>query len=1244
MKTSQLILSLSAAFAFSAMAAAPMGVPISVTNGEITDPPALDKDAFVVEGALEAIKVPTKGWRIAWDLTEEEKGNVTSGVNIIETNAVVRGVVMPALRLELTKGSYTRRHPVITLDFPINGTEYNILSFIGKVEVPNADKKKMLGDCEATYTGWYSFQFNKYFDNFGVGVYDNHFNWPSLEVTTTHYLTHDFPASRTADGFTDFAWDMLHGFHDGNKGVAVDRIKEINFHYDTRKIPEGETVVITIANPKLVKGAHVKYDEPELYQAWLDFKKNYTPDYSNSDRYGRAGWLYSLVEEPKFADEDKRAAYPKTGFIKDPISLFGERGRPAEIVVDLSDEIFIDKIIKLTGRDYEARAMRGYEIAVARHGAFFLQEWLKKITDANFPVLLKPTQTKTPKIFLGATFAKDLFPEDIKALGEARAKDGYAIRVKDGNIYIFGVVPAGTYYGIRAFLENNTDLIWAMPGNSGAVYTKNRYLRITWADARSIPVFVQRSWGNFSSGYAGGTSELGRIPMSGGHYFCPQYYNQSEGINDFNPVIDGKRHTKWREQTSMACINHPDFEKRASEIVPNVVNNKYAKGHYANYTVFGPDDNYGVCECELCSKPIQTKDGRWINPKDNYNEFYSAWFYSYLNKLADKIAEHDPDFLVSTYAYFFCAYYPPIEVRKNIAPMICTYVRKSQNDPIFAPVNQHWWKMYKDWAAHDDRLQLYDYYGLFLMMKPIAEVIQQDAKAQASIGFVRNYTEGNPCGINLGGQAEGWLTEQILWNPDANVEQLRRYYNRRTYREGAPWMDKFFGTIRENYFKNHYRTIDFEESQEIPRMIADLGLEAELKGYLQEALKAVRHPTSKILIERTIKDFDFYMVENTFSPPSTQEVRKPEPKVDIFFADYNANYTNLYNLRNSMMDVEIANGNCDKAVALFEEVLQDRRNSDKVLERFFTTRAPQLIATFPEIDAKTVGTWVRKYLLSNGYRSTGFSAVYMGSYWNHIYNLGRTFANRGDLKAAVELYDDVCLGLDDPKTYPVALYSGRLAQKVDFLRKMKEEFIRSRRNAEGFDEYLKPAVKAWHAALKRAQTEAGSEEERGQALEALMVEEWKDLSEKDRIEKVQTLVHNRFLTHRFRARSADRIIDIYKNEQGTNWVAMAEQSIKAVQAGDWSSLPRNTYWQSGNTDLRLNFIIKVANLMIEAKQLAPAKKLLEEGGAAVGLYADTDPNKHEETMHKGSVGDRMKLLDEVMRKCGAKRIPSPKTK
>ena len=62
------------------------------------------------------------------------------------------------------------------------------------------------------------------------------------------------------------------------------------------------------------------------------------------------------------------------------------------------------------------------------------------------------------RFFIGEKFAKiaGLMPADFRSYD-------WGIAEKNGDIYIFGAAPAGTIYGVHAFLENNTDLIWAYP-------------------------------------------------------------------------------------------------------------------------------------------------------------------------------------------------------------------------------------------------------------------------------------------------------------------------------------------------------------------------------------------------------------------------------------------------------------------------------------------------------------------------------------------------------------------------------------------------------------------------------------------------------------------------------------------------------------------------------------------------------------------------------------------------------------
>jgi len=818
--------------------------PVSVTTGRVCGPPHLSKKHFVVSGPLEAVAVPLEGWKVVWPgMAPDRIASVTSGISVANTTAIVRGARLPALRLELTKGAFKRPHPVVELAFPLNAETHNILSFVAKVEVPE-DLKPVIRDSTQVMTGYPAGAFNRYFDDFGVAVDDGNFQWAALGVPTTHFRYHDIPETRGEDGFADFRWDMKYHDHTCNKGFVRDRARALRLYYDTRKIPEDRKVVVTIALPKLVKGAHAVFAEPERYAEWTDFVANYQPDYS---------------------DSSAELLPPETGRIDKPIRIAQDGKALAEIIIDLSEAIRIDNFFAKDKMNLELRSARGSEVPVARLAANDLRHWVKEITGAGLPVLLSPSKERNAKIFLGATYAKPHFPEDLKKLASGGSSDGFAVRVKDGSIYLFGARPAGTLFGVYAFLENNTDIIWAIAGDpAGTVFDKRPTLDIVWADAIEKPAFIWRGchgdtlWKRRNSMNVG-PLEQGMSKVFGGHYLCPQYYDPSEGIRRFNPVLkrhEGKRVERWSEYRALACLEDPDFIEHAVDFVPPLKDLKYrSSGH----CIFGIDDNYGVCECELCSRPFTDATGRVISPETDYAAFYGAWFYRYLNKLDDRIQKEWPGFVTSTFAYFMAAPHPPIEVNKTIVPQLCTYVRKSQEEPIFAPANQRWWKIYQDWSRHTPQLLLYDYWGLGFVMKPRAEVHRFDLQAQRDIGFLRNYSEGFGACEYLGVADERWCMAKLDWNPDLDVEKLHRRFNRRTYREAAPWIDKFRGTIRENYYQRANRSIDFEESRELVTMIRDLGLEAELRSYLDKALKAVKHPSSKILIEKMIADFEYYV-------------------------------------------------------------------------------------------------------------------------------------------------------------------------------------------------------------------------------------------------------------------------------------------------------------------------------------------------------------------------------------------------
>ena len=1018
------------------------------------------------------------------------------------------------------------------------------------------------------------------------------------------------------------------------------------------------------------------YDIVADYARWTNFTAGYQPDYSDSSKY----------LEP-----------PPTGRLAKPIPIARDGKALAEIVVDLSEAIRIDNFFPAI-HNHELRAARGHEVPVARLAANELSAWLFQLTGGDFPVLIKPSAAENVKIYLGATFAKPHFPEDLERLASGGSTDGFAVRVKDGDIYLFGARPAGTLFGVYAFLENNTDIIWGYNwGNDSAVYTEHPNLDVVWADAIEKPVFIHRGWQggvaewqrqNRSNFF--GNPDDGAFRLNGGHYFSPQYYDYSEGMQRFNPVHRGKRVQAWGETHSLVCLSQPDYFEHASEVIPNVKEIKFGGGLYG--CVFGIDDNSGVCQCPGCTAPIKTRDGSFITPKDNHGLYYSTAYYTYLNQLDDALQKVWPGFVTSTFAYFFNANFPAIDVNPTIVPWLCTYGRATHNQPISAPVNRGWWKRYRDWMGHSSEIMLYAYYGLGDGFLPLAEAHQFDLKAQRAIGFLRNSTEGSLKGHDVLGVAdERWCVARLDWDPDQDVEQLHRYFNRRVYREAAPWMDRFRGTIRQAYFANGCKG-------DLPAILRRPEIGKELRRCLDEAVKAVQHPTSRYLVEMASARLDDVILNP--KPPTAEQtfdamVRKlkragkkvgdvmapadlgamtlpSDLDVDVDFdrvdkeAAAEAEKKRVATGRASVAEfaeatardwraVRLAAKAGDSAQALerLERMYADRRRPAETNHVIFLETLNTLLTTDESFSADQVNAAMRKHYPDDVSRALGWmvASSRTRSEWPAVVQgFAERLAGRGNLAGADAIYTAWCDW--DGDQLPISMRIARQGQRVAFFRgrmkslartaggamlqrpesQLTEGQLMERRRFLVLSEYEARAAAEWIADLRRGITECSTANQRASAFEQLMNEEWAGKSKAERVAALDRLIEDKFLANPTRQRATLRIPDAHTENGVTDWAAVAEHTLKAVSCGDWSQLKRSCYvglWRgSSDRDLRLDALCAVADRMVATNETKIAQSLLERGGPVLGYPPDFDPAKIQELgATAGDLGARLKRLD-----------------
>ncbi len=737
---------------------------------------------------------------------DAQKISIEGGVNAPATQVPVDVTYMDkkfkAIRLTLQQRDKAYNALRFPLDQPTDVNKYNTLKF--KIHFASADGKPY---------------------SFGVRPADAKGSWNGTSLTKH--------LSKISDGWYQFSWDIVNQ-PDNVRGMDLTQVVRVGILPTFDSLPKDKPLEVVIFDMQLVSGESVATGDPVLYAKWQSYISAYKPDYTDSTRM---------------------MLPPVEGRISQPIKLVAAEKSQAVIVLskDAADPM------KLAGNE--------------------LQRWISAITGANLPITDNAPSTSPQVIFLGSGFAQDHYKADLEYL---KGTDGYAVRSDGNRIYIFGATDKGTLNGVFAFLENNTDLIWPRPRDElGAVYSRQPNLDIVWADQRVRPATRLRGWAtnsgqrpahevwsvrngnNYPTG--GGTDKDGaaRRRAQGGYVEFGGGHNLHAFIDkdqtQFYPIIDGKKPEKLNVWKHQLCFTHPDLPAVYTANLLKYIREKVpADADCVNVKI---EDNRGVCTCDRCMAPITLPNDQVLKNTDG--AFRSTQFFQFLNKVTDGVRQEYPNLYIGTYAYFFTSTPPAIAVNDHIQIYFCPYIRKDHRSPLSSPINDHWWIQLTNWANKSPNVVIREYYGIMNGFRPLAEVVAFDVKSYIDRGVMQYTSELNPdeTFIDSEGHIRGggmewdfmatdfWVINRIYWNPNQDVEQLRKYYIRRTYREAAPNIERFFGAIRTAWYAGQVPS-DFEEAYTLANgLIIRANREDELRGYLAAAAAQVKHPIAKMHVD-----------------------------------------------------------------------------------------------------------------------------------------------------------------------------------------------------------------------------------------------------------------------------------------------------------------------------------------------------------------------------------------------------------
>ncbi len=737
------------------------------------------------------------------------------GFEVEFTEATVAGRDLPAVRITLVKG------PRCLLRFPaaFDGLDYNTFTFAAKVETfPGASP--LLGDGRPMLQGTNQKELNRPFDTFQIGLIsktDGYFDWMRWGIGQADYRQNRLASSAAkGDGWDGFAYDIANSDPSGNKSSFNSKLTHWCFYYDNRKIPEGKKVVVTIADPRVTRGVMLSGGDIGLYRKFL---KSHRPS-----RMVDFGAMETALEPPGGGHRlPKPIRFVENGRARGAIYLVNNDRFPSGTPRETKERLW--GIVRDAAKEF-------CDVVHRKYGMGEDVSVYDRLPGGKAVV-------ENSIIVGGSAYAKvnkEVYEADMKAL---KGRSGCAIRSDGTNVYVYAAQynysgeVRGLAFGLYELLENNVDVLWPyvkrLPGlrlpKTVRSFSQDGggTLDLVWGDgfvhASRIPEFnvfgpgENREPGCFWLGELSFGRTRGRSTNHWWGYGTEPHGDEKKGEPNetWGRRADGT-FMKPGCYTGHPCLIRVLDRARDSYVEWDVFSPQVDRAHrearpqgkafaWNCYDVFGlwVEDSISMCQCSECLTPIRLADGSTVGPESPY--FRSTQFYSNGSAMITAVNVYGSrDARIESIGYFWMAPVPLVTVSRSYDVRYCPYFRKNYFVPIYAPINDMHWRALYQWAQQDVRLAIYEYF-LGVNARPWADVAAYDIAAESDLGVCNWYAENSLWNGERGTMQylalmDRWVTARVLWGAQGDdVAALRAYYLKRTFREAAEPVGRFYQTL-----------------------------------------------------------------------------------------------------------------------------------------------------------------------------------------------------------------------------------------------------------------------------------------------------------------------------------------------------------------------------------------------------------------------------------------------------------------
>ena len=441
-----------------------------------------------------------------------------------------------------------------------------------------------------------------------------------------------------------------------------------------------------------------------------------------------------------------------------------------------------------------------------------LQQYIEQMSGCLLPIT-NDLNTSSPRVVVGYNARLALLTGTMEP---AANDESFTYQTVGKDLLIWGGSQRGTMYGVFAFLERELGIHWltpkctVLPTRHSWKLRKLNHSEKPFLDFRYSNYFVASNVPQWSAHtrenmkWSPTINEYGNIEAYWGAHTMGEFVTTKEFFGshpEYFCLRDGKRYGGYGQ----LCLSNPEvLEVCKTRLMQFMRRNP-------NYRIYSlsQNDNFLFCQCDKC-KAIEDQYGG-----------HSGLIVWFVNQVADAVKQEFPDKFVGTFAYQYSRQPPTgIKPRENVVIRLCS-IECCFAHPLDAgcPQNEKFMCDLKGWAELAPHLFIWDYivdYAQYIAPWPNFQVLGPNIKVFGDNKAIGVFEEAQyqSAGAEFD-ELKAWVVNQLLWNPEQDVDSLVSIFVKGYYGKAAPYVKEYYDLCQSLVKPDLHYGIYIRENHEI---------------------------------------------------------------------------------------------------------------------------------------------------------------------------------------------------------------------------------------------------------------------------------------------------------------------------------------------------------------------------------------------------------------------------------------------